>query len=87
MHLRYEFEIMELGDRIVAVPVGDSVNCFRGVIKMNETAAFVFDLLKEEQTKESILEALKLKYDASEDVLLKELNNYIMIFSERGLLI
>ena len=62
MKLKYTFESMELDDRIIAVPVGDGAQDFRGVVKLNDSAAEIFDLLKQETTEEAVVEALKARY-------------------------
>lgn len=62
MKLKYSFEMMELDDRMVAVPVGDSAQEFRGVIRLNDSAAEIFDLLKQETTEEGIITELKKRY-------------------------
>ena len=46
MRLKQTFEVMELDDQVIAVPVGDNASQVHGLFKMNETAAFVFKLLQ-----------------------------------------
>lgn len=66
--LKYRFETMELDDRAVAVPVGNSAREFRGVIKLNESAAEIFDLLREETTEEEIVASLVQRYGEDEEI-------------------
>ncbi len=87
MRLKYQFETMKLDDRIVAVPVGENVNEFRGVVKLNETSAFIFDLLKEETTEEKIVDAMEKEYDAARSVIAEDVKRCIAEFGEKGLLI
>ena len=54
MKLKYTFESMELEDRIVTVPVGEGAQEFRGVIKLNDSALEIFELLKADTTEEAI---------------------------------
>ena len=60
--LKYTFENMELDDHIVAVPVGDGAQAFRGVVKLNESAAEIFELLKHETTEEEVIAELKKRH-------------------------
>lgn len=60
--LKYRFEMMELDNRKVAVPVGDSARDFRGVVKLNKSAAEIFELLEEDTTEDAIVTELKKKY-------------------------
>ena len=86
MRLKYAFETMELDDQIVAVPVGDGSEEFRGVVKLNEEAAFVFNLLKEEISEESIVNAMAETYDAPRDTLAADVHKCVADFMEKGLL-
>lgn len=86
MHLKYTFQTMELDDRIVAVPVGTNSAEFQGVVKLNETAARIFELLKDEITTEVIVKKLAKEYDCPENVLEKDVQKYIAYFQEEGLL-
>lgn len=78
---------MELDDRIIAVPIGENSKEFRGVVKMNETAAFIFNLLKEETTEDSVLEALAKEYKLPKESLIDDVKKCISVFEEKGLLI
>ncbi len=62
MKLKFTFESMKLEDAIIAVPVGNSAETFRGVIKLNDSAAEIFELLKEETSEEEIITILKERY-------------------------
>ena len=86
MRLKREFETMRLNDHIIAVPVGDDAD-YHGVLKLNETAAFIFDLLKTETTVDAIVEKLEKEYDAPRETLEEDVKKYIAEFQERGFLV
>ena len=86
MKLKYEFEMMSLEDKMVAIPVGEEAIEFAGVIKLNETAAFIFNLLKDETTEEAILDALENEYDAPRERLIDDVRKIINEYREKGLL-
>ena len=52
MKTKYRFEIMELDDGLVAVPVGAGAEQFQGVLKLNETAKSIIELLENETTED-----------------------------------
>ena len=87
MRLKYQFETMELEDRIVAVPVGTDVNEFHGVVKLNETSAFIFELLKNDITEEAIVDAMEKEYDAPRSQIAEDVKKCIEEFEEKGLLV
>ncbi len=62
MKAKYRFEIMDLDDGLVAVPVGEGAEKFRGVVKVNETAAAILKLLAEDTTEEQIVDAVMKEY-------------------------
>lgn len=86
MHLRYAFETVELDDQIVAVPVGDSSAKLHAILKLNKTAAFIFELLKNDVTEEEIVEALLDEYDESREKIVSDTHKYVEDFKEKGLL-
>ena len=67
MKLKDGFITHEMGDQQVMVAVADAE--FNGLVRMSKTAAFIVDCLKEETTKETIVDAMEAKYDAPRDVL------------------
>lgn len=75
MKLKNEFITHEMGDQQVMVPVGDAA--FNGLVRMSKTAAFIVDCLKEETTKEKIVDAMEAKYDAPRDVLERDVETVL----------
>ena len=87
MHLKYTFETTELEGQVVAVPVGEGADTYHGVIKLNETAAFIFGLLDKDTSIEAIIDCLEDKYEVSRETLEKDVRKYISEFDKRGLLV
>lgn len=86
MHLKYQFEMMELDDRVVAVPVGDGADEFHGVVKLSETAAFIFNLLKNDISENEIIDAMEKEFDATRCMLASDVRACIEDFTKKGLL-
>ncbi len=62
MKLKSEFQIYEALGEHYLVPLGDA--SFKGIVKGNETAAFIWKCLKEDYSMEKeIIEALIAEYD------------------------
>ncbi len=82
MKLKCNFVINNVAGDIVAVSVGGNSDSFNGYIKLNETGAFIFKMLKNDITREEIITALGKEYpDASNtdiadsvDTLIEKLN-------------
>ena len=87
MHLRYQYETMEIMDMVVAVPVGDGTENMKSILRLNRTAASIFDLLKEETNEEKIVESLMTRYDVSKETLEHDVHKYIEEFRKRNLIV
>ena len=55
MKAKYTFEIMEIDDQMMAVPVGEVADELHGILKLNQSAAAILELLKEETSEEEIV--------------------------------
>ncbi len=62
MKLKYNFVINDVAGETVAVSVGGNADTFNGYLKLNETGAFIFKMLKKDTTKEEIINALSKEY-------------------------
>ena len=77
MKLKYTFTTVNMGEEIVAVPVGDNAQEFHGVLKINDVAKDILEQLKEETTPENVHKYLKEKYPESTD---KEIGETLVEF-------
>lgn len=77
---------MELDDHIVAIPVGKNIADFRGVIKMNETAARILELLKNDISEIEIVESLVEEYEVARELLSEDVHKCILELQDKGLL-
>lgn len=62
MKLKDSFITQDIDGTQFMVAVGETA--FTGIVRSNQTAAFIVDCLKEETTKEVIVDAMCRKYDA-----------------------
>lgn len=77
MKLTMDFEILDLADEMIAVPVGDNADGFHGVLKLNEEAAAIIRLLGQETTAEQIADELLKEYSVSREELLSYINSFV----------
>lgn len=66
MKLKYNFVTNKVADRIVAVAVGEDANKFSGFIKMNDTGAYIFNMLKNDVTEDEIVASMEKEYDEAD---------------------
>lgn len=62
MKLRDEFVTQQIDDTQFLIAIGGEA--FSGIVRSNETAAFIVDCLKKETTAEQIVDAMCAEYDA-----------------------
>lgn len=86
MKLKYDFVTNNVAGKTVAVAVGKGLAEFGGFIKLNETGAFIFELLKKETTKEEIVKALLQEYDITEEKALESTEEFLEYLSSNGVL-
>ena len=53
---------MELDNEKVAVPIGDDAHTFKGVVRLNDSALEIFELLAHDTTEEKVITELYKKY-------------------------
>lgn len=63
-----EFLLREVAGSLVAVPVGAATVAFPGMITLNGTGAYLWELLETEQTVESLAAALVARYEVTDQV-------------------
>lgn len=87
MKLKYNFVTNKVADRIVAVAVGEDAEKFSGFIKMNETGAYIFNMLKNDVTEEEITAAMEKEYDGvTKEDLYNTVKKFIGQLNESGVI-
>ena len=86
MKLKYKFVTNEVAGKTVAVAVGEDLESFGGFIKLNETGAFIFYLLREEISKEEIVKAICREYDVTEEKAIKATEEFLEYLSSFGVI-
>ena len=67
----------QVAGRYVLAPVGDMVKKFSGMVTMNATGKFLWDLLENDQTVESLAQALVDNYEVDLEKATKDVINYL----------
>ena len=62
MHRNEEFLLRQVAGMTVILPVGKASETFPGMISVNETGAFLWELLKTEQTLSTLTAAMTESY-------------------------
>lgn len=61
----------------VQIMIGSENTSFKGIVQSNTTAAFIVDCLKQETTREDIIQKMLDKYDATQAVISSDVDSII----------
>ena len=77
MKLNPDFILQEMGGEAVLVPTGEAGERFRGIVRLNETAAFIVDCLRTETSQEQIVDALLAEYEVERSEAKRHVNTVL----------
>ena len=80
MKLKENYITQMIEDVQFMVPVG--IKGFSGIVRSNETAAFIVDCLKEETTEEAIVDRMCAEYDAPRNVIAADVKEILATLRE-----
>ncbi len=87
MKISSEFTKTKIMDNIIIVPVGRSTLDLKGVLGINESAEFLWDLLSNDISKEDLIKALMNEYELSEEKAATDVDSFLNALNENGILI
>ena len=79
-----DFLLREVADTLVIVPVGKAAATFPGMITLNATSAYLWELLGTEQTTQSLTEALLNRYEVDEAKAQEDVEAFIQKLMQIG---
>lgn len=86
MHLVEGFVLRETLGEWIAVPCGESALHMSGLISMNETGAFLFSALQQEQTEDTLRSLLLENYDTDEETAAQDVAGFVAYLRKNNLL-
>ncbi len=86
MRIKKDFTIQKVGTSYVAVAVGETSKTFHGMVRLNDTGAFLWKLLsKKDCSEEDLVEALLGEYDVSREVAARDVHTVVKSLEENGI--
>lgn len=74
MKIKDGFVLEQVGDSYLAVAVGDRADSFSGLVRMNGTGAFLWNLMVEADiTREELLDKLLATYEVDREIALADI--------------
>ena len=86
MKLRYNFVVRSIDGRPVAVAVGKDNAEFNGMIRLNDTGKFIFDLLSVDTTEADIVAGLTSNYEVDRGEAESAVKEFLQKLIDNGLL-
>lgn len=86
MKTNKDLVLRKLGKKYVVIATGELSNKFHAMIRLNETGATIFNLLKEDTTKEELLNKLLEEYQVEKEVLESDIDTLLNTLESNGLL-
>ena len=83
MLINKDFTIQKVGASNLAVPVGETSKQFHGMIRLNETGAFLWKLMAEKDcTEAELVEALLAEYDVAREIAERDVHTVVELLEE-----
>ena len=85
--LKDGFIIREIGNQIMAVPVGKQTSEIHGMIALSESAKLLWEALEKGATIEDLVKILTENYDVDYQLALTDAEKFLKALSEQGALL
>ena len=79
MKIKENFIIREIAGMFVVVPTGSEAQKFNGMMTINETAAFIWNVLKNGAERDDVVEALLNEYEVDRATAEKDTDEVIKL--------
>lgn len=87
MRIKKDFTIQKVGGSWIAVAVGETSKTFHGMVRLNETGAFLWKKMTEaDRTVDELVDALLAEYEVDRETATRDVGNLVNRFRESGIL-
>lgn len=77
MKTKKGFMLRKVADKNVVVPIGQASVDFNGIINLNDTGAFLWNILSKGCTYDELLSSLLSEYDVNEDIAKRDIDVFL----------
>ena len=86
MQIKENFILRNIGDEHMVMPTGENIARFGGAVVLSDTAAFIFEQLKQPTSREDLLTLLLSEFDVDAETAAQDLDELLTKFKEMGFL-
>ena len=87
MKIREGFILRKVGGQYIVAATGSASKEFNGMIRLNASSAFVFDLLKTEITRDEIVQKLMEEYAVDAQTAGVDVDRFLAAMKEAGAIV
>lgn len=77
MKIKDSFVLSEIGGSYIVIPTGSDTVDLNGMITLNETGNFMWNKMKDEITKDELIEEFLKEYDVDKDTVSKDIDEFV----------
>ncbi len=77
MKIKEGFVLKEIAGQYVVIALGAASRVFNGIIKLNESGKFIWELMTDDIEKDAIVNALLDEYDVTREIAEKDVDKFI----------
>ena len=82
-----DYELVELADETIAVPVGDMASRCKDVFSFSKAGASAIKLFKQGVTDEELIDYLVQTYGIDEEIAREDVERFVSLLKENGLIL
>lgn len=86
LKIKDNFILRKVADSYVVVPVGSMTLDFNGIINLNETGAFLFEILQNGADKQELLDKMLDEYEVSKEIAQADIEDFIKKLGDADIL-
>lgn len=87
MKINSNFVLRSIADNWIALPVGEAVVDFRGMLTLNESGVILWRKLEGGATREELIDTLLAEYDVTPDVAESDVDAFIKRLTDAGCIV
>lgn len=86
MKIKQSFIVKKILDDYIVVPAGEELVNFDAMITLNETGAFLWEQLQQDQTEEQLCGALCKEYDVDREQAASDVTDFVKLLRQNKVL-
>ena len=87
MKINSNFVLRSIADNWIALPVGEAVVDFRGMLTLNESGVILWRKLEGGATREELIDTLLAEYDVTPDVAEADVDAFVKRLTDAGCIV